>query len=139
MKREIAERIAATMVEGVTVGQAREIIGSFLTEIARCPVCDGSGEITFARDVQIATTEPGRSPGDGGRFIQQGTTGTCPLCGSIEPNETGRGDPEFVFWYCEKGDSNRNCWIDRDRDGEHRNGHAACGLRVMLPLEGGRT
>jgi hypothetical protein len=138
MKRDLAERIAATTVEGVTFDQAREIIGAFLTEIARCPVCDGSGEITFARDVQISTTEPGRASGDGRRYIEKGTVGSCPLCGSTEPSESARGDPEFVAWHCEQGDSNRDCWNDREHP-DRRDSHVSCGLRVMLPLEKGRT
>jgi hypothetical protein len=135
MKRDIAERLAATAVDGVTVDQARTIIETFLTQIARCPVCDGSGRIVYGREMVIETRAGDFNAAvlDGGRRIPKGTAGSCPRCGSSEPEENGKGDPEWVAWHCAKGDGDEFCRSDRTGDDGRRVGHAECGFQVMFP------
>lgn len=135
MEREIAERFAATTVEGLTLKNTRAVIQAFVTELARCATCDGSGVITFGRDVQIEGAENHHPAGD--LRILAGTRGSCPRCGSLDRAESGKGDPEFVAWHCTKGDAAFGC--RRDRADEHklerRNEHVKCGWRVLLPYE----
>ncbi len=134
MKRDTAERVAAAEVEGVTLDQAQSIIHKFLAQIALCPVCDGSGWFIFGRDVRIETKDEHGDPTDE-RRIMAGTVGSCPRCGSSDPNESGKGDPDFVTWHCVKGDQDTYCRSDRAGAEDRRNGHADCGFRVMLPYE----
>jgi len=132
MKREIAERIASTAVEKVTVEQARTIIGAFLSELSRCPVCDGSGTITFGRDVFLPVSD--RHPNGSETFIAAGTTGSCPRCGSRDKDLAGKGDPDYVGWHCCRGDGDQECrrWSESDQ-AENRDNHANCGWRIVLP------
>jgi hypothetical protein len=127
---EIAEKLAAAEVDGVTVSQAQSIIRAFLSEVARCPVCDGTGSFTFGNEVIVPMKDAqGQSIRSERRFIEAGTTSPCPRCSD------GTGDPDFVAWHCERGDvAHERC--ERIRNGERRDGHARCGYRVMLPLEG---
>lgn len=132
MKREIAERLAATAVEGVTVKDAQTIIETFLTELASCPVCDGSGRTTFVHGVDIAAAEQsGKQLGIVN--VLPGTEGSCPRCGSYKAEDNGHGDPEFVAWHCAHDKTKSDCrkMQTADQNGE-RAKHAACGFRVVL-------
>jgi hypothetical protein len=128
MKQDIAERFAATAIEGITVEQARQIIGEFLTQIVRCPVCDGSGEIQFGRDVVLPVRgDYGRSESE--QYFPAGTVGKCPRCGGGDEDGGGRFDPEYVAWHCVQGSDDRECCRQKGH-----NGHADCGWRITLPL-----
>jgi hypothetical protein len=131
MKRDIAERMAATKIcEDLTVKQAKAVIQEFLAQLAQCPVCDGTGEFIFGRDVEIDTKDHmGRPLGDRERRIEKGTTSSCPRCGGEKV------DPEFVVWHCVHGDREMDCrHYKNGGNGSHKD-HAECGHRVMLPLE----
>lgn len=135
MKRDIAERIAATSVEDFTVEKVRTVIAAFLSELARCPLCNGDQTFTFPRDVWIDTVDNyGRPLGGTGRYIKAGTVASCPLCGDDRDYPRVNGDPEHVAWHCELGESDRQCLSDKDADkSERREVHAKCGWRIMLP------
>ena len=136
MERELAERIAATVDNEITVEQARRIIGEFLTQLARCPVCDGTGTITFGRDVEARVTDPTRLSGPHVVYIEAGTPGSCPRCGSRNEEESGRGDPAWVIWHCAVGDSDVECGRERASDKpEKRDRHGECGWRIAVPYE----
>jgi len=131
MRRDIAERIAATTVEGVTVEDARTIIGAFLDQLALCAVCGGSGRFTFGRNVAIPMrAKPGGNLPDFERVIEAGTEGPCPRCGSESLDEHAAGDPGYVAWHCTLKASDTACHQAR-RDG---GGHDDCGPRIVLPL-----
>lgn len=127
MKQEIAARLAATAVDGITVDQARAIIRAFLVELARCPLCDGSGRYVFRR----AVTNGKRATHDS-VLVPAGTSGSCPVCGSED--EEPVGDPEYVGWHCLRGEADQHCRHYQSDATERRNGHSACGYRIMLPL-----
>jgi hypothetical protein len=135
MKRDTAERLAATQVEGLTVDDARKVIAVFLRELARCPVCDGSGSFVFGRDVVVETTEDDGRRGRAEQYVAAGTAGSCPCCGSRDPEASGKGDPEWVAWHCVQGERDETCRRDSKEHEERRNGHAACGWRVLLPAD----
>lgn len=139
MDRDLALRIAATVDDGITVEQAKRIVGEFLAQLARCPVCDGSGVTTFGQDVEVdVRTHANRRVTDADRFISAGTTGSCPRCGSVDPEASGQGDPAWVAWHCVAGDDDQQCERDRQSDrAEQRDGHTGCGWRLMLPYETG--
>jgi hypothetical protein len=131
VKRDTAERLAATIVPGVSVEDAQAIIQEFLTQLARCPVCDGTGMFTFASDVKIDARDPTGHPLVDAR-VDKGTTTSCPCCGGE------KWDPEFVAWHCFRGDRNSDCQHDKNGDKGRREPHANCGYRVMLPLVAAR-
>jgi hypothetical protein len=133
MKRDTAERFAATAVEGVTLDQARLIIREFLTGLALCSMCGGSGEFTFERAMTFELDDlsaPGRKDE---RVVPAGTTAPCPRCRGRYDRDAA-GDPEFVGWRCVQGSRAIDCHNERARGDEHRAGHAECGYRVFLPL-----
>lgn len=124
MKRDIAERLAATKIcDDVTVEQTRAIIREFLTELARCPVCDSSGEFTYRRDVQVQITE---ARGPAHVTVKAGTPAVCPLCAGSQY------DPTYVVWHCKKAETESPCRRD---DRCPREGHEECGDHLILPLE----
>jgi hypothetical protein len=129
-----AERFAASKFEGVTVDQVRGVIREFLAHLAVCPVCNGTGEITFARSVELRVEE---LPGVGRareRYVEAGSVATCPACvGDDEPG-AARYDAEHVAWHCTKGDGEREC-EKAQTDEKGRAEHADCGYRIMLPTE----
>ncbi len=55
MKREQAEAHAAivTAVDSANLDSTQAVIRDFLTELARCPDCDGSGEVTVHREIRV--------------------------------------------------------------------------------------
>lgn len=123
MKRELAERLASTVVDELTVGQARAVIAEFLVQLVACPLCDGGGEFIYRRPgfVDNAVRRPGK--------------GSCPVCGSTDEDDSGRGDPDWVAWVCAQGKSVEECRRQGSSDdAENRDGHEVCGYRVVLPL-----
>lgn len=135
VEHELAERIAASMVDGVTVDQAHLIIQTFLEQLARCPVCDGSGRFTFRRDLELDVRDR-LSPRAADRYIPAGTSGTCPFCGTNDPQTSGKGDSEWVGWHCYLGQREDYCRADQQRDAaDYREPHADCGWRIMIPYE----
>jgi len=124
MKRDMAERMAATAVDGVSV-PAGAVIREFLTQLARCPACDGSGTFTFPKDLEVEVKD--RHGSHEGSYVPSGATSVCPLCMGE------KHDPAFVAWHCVQGRDDRDCRHDWN-NAEERNGHAACGWKVMLPL-----
>ena len=98
MKRENAERLAASGEE-VTLEQAKAVIQEFLTQLARCQVCDNSGKFTFGHETTIAQ-DVKRFGGylSEERTVSEGMTSACPACGD------GSGDPVFVKWHCFRGE-----------------------------------
>lgn len=71
MRREVAERLAATAVDELRVEHAHAVIGAFLTELAGCQVCAGSGEFTFPRAMELELRDRRGQPVSAG--ISQGT------------------------------------------------------------------
>jgi len=129
MKREVAERLATIQVEELRVEDAQLVIRTFLREIARCPVCDGSGHLTWARPVHLTKTDQSRRTYED-QYVAEGTESTCPLCGDRDPAMAAKGDPAHVAWVCRNGDRSEEC---RRQTGH--NGHSGCGWMVVLPLE----
>ncbi len=136
MKRDIAERLASTVVDGVAFADAQQIIATFLTQLARCPVCDGSGTFAFGRDVTMTVSDRHLGKNMSGQ-VTAGTMGLCPRCGSDDENASGKGDPDYVAWHCYHGDRDSECRFSREESGhkERRNGHSKCGWRIFLPYE----
>lgn len=135
MKQDLAEKFAALTIEGCPVEQAQKVIREFLTQIVRCPVCDGEGTITVGR--MMTASFPAGHPGDNDlkdRAIPAGTKLTCPRCGGGLDGQ-GAYDPEFVAWHCIRGESDGTCRSDRTGEKASRaTGHAECGYRIVLPL-----
>lgn len=134
MKRDIAERFAATAVHGLSLDDARRVVGEFLISLARCSTCGGAGEFTFGRDVEIRVDDPNRSGGER-RVIPTGTQAPCPACRGTEKAEAA-GDPDYVAWHCAVGERDGDCRDDRGRHQDRSKPHLECGWRVMLPLPG---
>ncbi len=108
----------------MTVEQAQAIIQEFLTQLARCPVCDGSGTVTFGQSAAVDMTDTRGQPAD--RFIPAGTSGTCPYC-------DGKGDPEFVVWSCVHENDGQDCRPYKNGGSGGHEDHADCGYRITLP------
>ena len=129
MNVDMAQRLAATAVDGVTVDDAKAIIRSFIVELLRCPVCNDTGSFTYQYEASVHLVEQrGGSPRE--RRIPEGTIATCPRCGGIDSQNTPRGDPEFVLWHCLGPDHERRCSADMPGESER---HVRCGYRVMIP------
>jgi hypothetical protein len=134
MKPEIATRLAAVVGRGATVADADAIVREFLTQIVRCPACDDTGSITVGQDVSIATrTALGNAVVD--PVIEAGTVGPCPNCGGKDARGRTRHDPECVGWHCFAGDAERDCRRVKDDPTRIDEAHAACGYRIILPLQ----
>jgi len=108
-----ALRLAITATEGVSVGQATVLVQEYLSQLARCPMCQGEHGFTFKRDIEI----------DQARIVA-GTSGMCPYCAD------GAGDPDYVVWHCARGDFEEKC-----RRGDRRSDHLECGWRILIPLD----
>lgn len=124
VKREIAEKIAAAEVNEIAFADAQIIIDRFLDEVTACVVCGGTKTFTFGREVEISTVDSHNY--DAKRFIPEGSTGPCPLCGDL-----GK-DPEFYVWHCIHGDNDRDCQHGQSAGNGERKRHADCGYRIML-------
>lgn len=131
MKRDIAERFAATAVDGLSLDDARNVVREFLRCLVLCPVCAGSGEFIFGRDVELRLDDVYAR--DQLHRILAGTAGPCPMCRGREENEAV-GDPEYVAWHCVQGNGDDRCASDRTQEEDRRQQHQSCGWRVMLPL-----
>lgn len=134
MKRDIAERFAATAVDRLSLDEARKVVEEFLLSLARCSMCGGSGEFTFGRDVRFQVVDPFRSQAKEERVIPDGTRTPCPACRGSEGNEAP-GDPEFVAWHCLSGDRDDDCHAMKRRADDLGDSHASCGWRIVLPLQ----
>lgn len=135
MNRDHAERIAATSVEALSVDSARTVIAKFVTELARCPVCDGSGRFTLVRDIELPFVDNlGRPVAEANRIVRAGAEVPCPRCGSMDNGDSGKGDPEHVAWHCTVGDGDDDCRRARRRDGSVAEQHERCGYRLVLEL-----
>jgi hypothetical protein len=115
---------------------ADALIDAYLRELARCPVCDGSGRTTFGRDTTVGPmmTGAGSPASQDRRYVPAGTEASCPRCGGDDPLTSGVGDPEFVAWHCVVGERDSLCQGDRKQHEERRSVHADCGWRIVLPL-----
>jgi len=131
MKPDIATRLAATVVEGVTTADADAIIQEFLAQVIRCPACDDTGSITVARAISFATKVRGAEVSDA--YIEAGTVGPCPRCGGQDSGRV-RHDPEFVVWHCFVGFAERDCKAVKADPKAFASEHAMCGHRVALPV-----
>ncbi len=131
MKPELAELLAATDGDEVRVVHARRIITTFTEKLAMCSMCDGTGEFTFAHDVDLALRDALHKPLAGREFtlVKAGTEGDCPRCGGT------RFDPEFVAWRCFSELIEIRCREAQRKTGPDRKPHAHCGYRVMLPFD----
>ncbi|MGO9872681.1 MAG: hypothetical protein ACLPVY_02685 [Acidimicrobiia bacterium] len=140
MKREIAERLAASCVDGVSVADARKVINAFLSEIAKCSVCDDQGTLKVARGAHFELAGGGFDQPPEGSYIEAGKLISCPRCGSRHPEEAAlKHDPDWVGWRCYLGFSESDCRGERESDtsdkGWTKRPHAKCGYQVMLALE----
>ena len=130
VKREVAERLAATAVEGISVAQAQEIIKAYVNALKVCQVCEGSGKFMAGRRVAVFVTDR-RGDNLEERFIEPGSPVRCPRCGD---GEVGGTDPDFVTWFCAMGFLVKRCEEARN-DPSARAAHPQCGWRIMLPLD----
>lgn len=135
MNQDIAERFAATAVDGITVAQARTIIREFLSQIARCPVCNDTGRITFGRDMEVKLMDNPRHANATAQWLQAGSETDCPRCGPPTDDGRGKGDPLYVAWHCSRGEDDQRCHRDRLDESGRRQPHSKCSYRVMLPLD----
>lgn len=130
MDWDTAERLAATEVEGVTKDDAHKIICAFLTEIVDCSACNGTGKVTFNRDVYL----PARKGATRTEPIDAGTEMACPRCGGSEDAEAAGHDPEYFAWHCIRDVAERECRGAKDGTDEQKHrSHANCGFRVIIP------
>jgi hypothetical protein len=133
MTPDIATRLAAIVVDGVSVPHADAVIREFLAQIIRCPTCDDTGTITVRRDVSIATRDRlGQSVAD--PVIEAGTVGPCPHCGGLDSRGRPRHDPEFAAWHCFAGLAEAECRHIKEDPTRIDETHAVCGNRIILPL-----
>lgn len=130
MNRDVAERIARTAVDvaELSLEHVHTIIATYLTEVARCPVCDGAGAITAGRDIHVHLADRGGAAASESTYVPAGTSMSCPRCGGDQPDASAH-DPEHVGWYC-SGVDYRACRAGRPGDEKD---HSACGWRIMLP------
>jgi hypothetical protein len=137
MKREMAERLAATALDGregakhVTVEQVRIIVSEYLKQLVRCPACDDEGTISF-REIDLQVKEHGHTMTQN-RYVEEGTIGPCPMCGGLDRDHSPRHDREWVRWLCVDGWNEVDCRQNRRNQDQ---AHAGCGYRIMLPLDG---
>jgi hypothetical protein len=130
MERDLAERLASSGFDDITPARVHEIVQAFLGELVRCPYCDGSGVVTFNREVELDTTQ-GLGRDVDKRYIPAGTVGSCPCCGGGDRDGGGRYDPSYVAWHCAHGLGSHDCEAARSvADAAHE----LCGYRVVLPL-----
>jgi len=142
MKREIAERLAASCVDGVSIADAVKVINAFVSEIAKCSVCDGQGTVKVARGAhfKLAGVGAGFDQPPEGSYIEAGNVISCPRCGSRHfAEEALKHDPDWVGWRCYLGFSESACRAERENEASDKvwtqRPHAKCGYQVMLPLE----
>ena len=134
MKPDLAIRLAAVAGDGVTVAHADAIIREFLAQIVRCPAGDDTGTMTVGHDVSIATTDRlGQAVAE--PMIEAGTVGPCPYCGGPDSKGRARHDPEFAGWHCFAGGTPRDCREIKDDPTSIDESHAACGYRIILPIQ----
>jgi len=134
VKRDIAERIAATAVKGVSLDDVQLILSEYLTQLATCSMCGGEGRFTCGRKTElILLNEAGDRCEQ--RFIKQGTTGPCPQCGGPVTADGGGTDPDYVAWHCTEGSDDASCHSCQHGDRNAKRAHAKCGFRVMLPFD----
>lgn len=139
VKREIAEKIAAAEVEGVTVAQVRAILQQYLSALTTCSVCGGTGSLDFPQKVQMDNLRDRN--GDAlyvdHRVIAAGTTCSCFRCGPGFDGQIGSPghDPEHVVWHCTEGATDYQCRHSQRGDQIAQTTHAKCGYRIMLPLD----
>lgn len=131
MRREIAERLAASKVPGIDVEQVRLILDEFFSQLAVCSVCGGSGVFTYDRrtTVTVATGNGGTEP----RSIPKGMKLPCPRC---VMSGSPRTDPDFVAWVCLDDQTSLSC-RNEPRNLEPEPDHSHCGLRLFLPFDSG--
>lgn len=130
MNRTDAERLASTVVDGVTVNETRAIIDEFLRQIARCPVCGDTGRFTFDQPTTVEQPDPGHPSGSSPLDVVKGYTTDCPRCGPPDEGK-GRGDPAFVRWCCASDKDGSTC---RKAKTAGLDEHRDCGPRIVLPI-----
>lgn len=131
MNQDLAERVARTSVVVPELGpdHVHTIIATYLSEVARCGVCDGAGSISAGRAIHVHLADRGGRAEVGSTYVPQGTSMSCPRCGG-DQSDASPHDPEHVGWFCMVSDY-RGCAPGRPGDADT---HSACGWRIMLPL-----
>jgi len=128
MEDKLALRLAATAGEDLRVDQAKAVIDEYLLRLAKCPVCNGSGDFTFGQKTAVKAEDRHGNAVAGGVTVPAGTDSRCPLCGD------GSGDPKFVGWHCLRGDDDYRCQRAKERRDTSDGDHSACGNRLILKL-----
>lgn len=134
VKRDVAERFAATAVKGVSLDDVRLILAEHLTQLATWSMCGGEGRFTCGRRTELALLN---ESGDRHErwFIEQGTLGPCPKCGGPVTANGGGADPDYVAWHYTEGPADASCHNCQHGDANAKKAHAKCGYRVMLPFD----
>ena len=125
VKRDAAERIAATHGRDVSHEDAQNVINMFLRKLAECPACEDSGLVSYHRGARIAGEGADGGPG----FVTvdaDAAPQTCPLCGG------GHGDSEWVWWHCRRL-PHESC--APDAPASESRGHEHCGWHLVIPLQ----
>jgi hypothetical protein len=133
MDRQTSERFAAAS-EGLRTATATAVINEFLRQLARCPTCEGSGQVEFATSMEFRVGEHGRGNALQYQFIPAGTVGDCPRCGGADGFDGW--DPAHVAWRCLCEMTKQQCVESRRSEGSRAADHARCGYRITIELEG---
>lgn len=132
MKREMAERMAATEVEGVTVEAAQKVVATFLQMLGTCQVCGGTGLFVCPTGAQVTATFDVDARTRAETVYLVAGPQQCPQCHGV--HGSNGGDPEYVRWECLVVGP-YTCSLNNKLGQEHDR----CGLRVMVPWEPQRS
>jgi len=128
MKSDVAANLAGAEAD-VSAEQARTVIRTFLKFVARCSMCEDSGEIDWRLPTHV--TAPNMDYN-----VPAGAHSMCPLCGGFDAETKPRGDPAWVSWWCAQKRFEQDCRAARQsQDRQISEDHSDCGYRVMLPLD----
>lgn len=129
MEPEIALRIAAAEND-LTTKQAQALISSFITELKRCPLCNGAGSLDCD---EWAVNSILREYMEAGRMRNSSTVSdqmNCPACfdfSNLEGSAQTGIHQRNAVWQCSH--------IDVRDSGSCKpggEGHASCGYRIII-------
>lgn len=133
MKREDAEKLTIANHDGLTADDFHGLIDALLSEIARCPECEGTGQVTVRSGAAVALTNDQGQTGPPYR-IKAGQVIGCPMCGREDGSALKR-DPDWVIWRCFLGASDGDCEKVKAVEGsDDAARHARCGYYALLKV-----
>lgn len=129
MKLEQALRFATSVSEDIKREDTEDLLREFFQWLTRCPVCDGEGTLTFARDVNGLKIVGNKAEKT---IIEAGTASDCPQC-TTEDGENP-GDANWISWVCIHSENRFGC-RSHGSDAIENERHSKCGYRIVLPLD----